>query len=93
LLKKTSRSPQPEEQPPNDIQNNMSYISKDINENVFCNSYNSEVVPTSFNNVMPLQIATNDKCQNSNSLFGGAQSYNGKSIRSSFYTSAGDIII
>lgn len=34
---------------------------------------------------MPLQIATNDKYQDSKSLFGGAQGYNGKFFISIFF--------
>ncbi|KAF3327683.1 TITAN-like protein [Carex littledalei] len=77
-LKKASHSPQSGEQPPKDIQNDITYISRNVNENSFCNSYSSVVVPSSSINVMPLQIATNDKYQDSKSLFGGAWSYNGE---------------
>lgn len=84
-LKKAFHSPQSGEQPPKDIQNDITYISSNINENNFCNSYSSVVVPSSSINVMPLQIATNDKYQDSKSLFGGAQGYNGKFFISIFF--------
>ncbi|KAJ4778917.1 Coiled-coil domain-containing 84 [Rhynchospora pubera] len=77
-LKKASHPPQYGEQPPKDIQTDVTYISSKIDERKICNSYSSVKVPSNSINVMPLQIATNDKYQVSNSLFGGAQPCNGQ---------------